>query len=90
MNKKVNLCFSIIGIATEIYYFLNAFNIWSHHIGIGLSNIADSIPKILVVIVGLILTIVSMIFHKENYKPVNIINYISIGLLVISTGLLII
>lgn len=90
MNKKVNLCFSIIGAATEIYYFLNAFNIWVHHIGVSFSNIVDSIPKILAVIVGLILIIVSMIFHKENYKSANIINYISIGLLVISTVLLII
>lgn len=90
MNKKINLCFSIIGVITEICYFLNAFNIWTHHIGVSFSNIIDSIPKILVVIVGLVLIIISMIFNKENYKSANIINYISIGLLVISTGLLII
>lgn len=90
MNKKVNLFFSIIGFSTEIFYLINALNIWIHHITINFANIVDSILKILIVIVGLILTIISMIFHKENYKPVNIINYISIGLLIISTGLLII
>lgn len=60
------------------------------HIGINLSQIYDSLFKILVVIVGLILVIISMIFHKDNYKVVNIVNYVSIGILIISTGLLVI
>lgn len=90
MNKKVNLIFSIIGFSTEIFYLINALNIWIHHITINFANIVDSILKILIVIVGLILTIISMIFHKENYKLVNVINYISVVILVLSTVLLVI
>lgn len=90
MNKSVNLSFSIIGLLTEIFYFINAFNIWFHHIGISISNIVDSIFKILIVIVGLILIIISMIFHKENYKLTNILNYIAVGILIISTLLFVI
>ena len=90
MNKKINLIFSIIGFMTEIFYLINALNIWIHHITISFANIIDSIFKILIVIVGLILIIISMIFHKENYKIVNVINYISIGILILSTFLLVI
>ena len=90
MNKKINLIFSIIGFVTEIFYLMNAFNIWFHHIGISFSNIIDSIFKILIVIVGLILIIISVIFHKENYKLVNVINYVSIGILILSTFLFVI
>ena len=90
MNKSVNLSFSIIGLLTEIFYFVNAFNIWFHHIGISISSIVDSIFKILIVIVGLILIIISMIFHKENYKITNILNYIAVGILIISTLLFVI
>ena len=90
MNKKINLIFSIIGFMTEIFYLINALNIWIHHITISFANIIDSIFKILIVIVGLILIIISMIFHKENYKLVNVINYISIGILILSTFLLVI
>lgn len=90
MNKKVNLIFSIIGFLTEIFYLINALNIWIHHITINFANIVDSILKILIVIIGLILTIISMIFHKENYKLVNVINYISVVSLVLSTFLLVI
>lgn len=90
MNKKINLIFSIIGFMTEIFYLINALNIWIHHITISFANIIDSIFKILIVIVGIILIIISMIFHKENYKIVNVINYISIGILILSTFLLVI
>ena len=90
MNKKINSIFSIIGFMTEIFYLINALNIWIHHITISFANIIDSIFKILIVIVGLILIIISMIFHKENYKIVNATNYISIGILVLSTFLLLI
>ena len=90
MNKKINLIFSIIGFMTEIFYLINALNIWIHHITISFANIIDSIFKILIVIVGIILIIISMIFHKENYKIVNVIYYISIGILILSTFLLVI
>ncbi len=90
MNKKINSIFSIIGFMTEIFYLINALNIWIHHITISFTNIIDSIFKILIVIVGIILIIISMIFHKENYKIVNVTNYISIGILVLSTFLLVI
>ncbi len=90
MNKKVNIILSIIGLSTEIFYFLNAINICIHHIGISFSNIIDSIPKILVVCIGLILTIASLIFYKDNYKFTNIINYISLLLLIFSTVILLI
>lgn len=90
MNKKINSIFSIIGFMTEIFYLINALNIWIHHITISFANIIDSIFKILIVIVGIILIIISMIFHKENYKIVNVINYISIGILILSTFLLVI
>ena len=90
MNKKINLIFSIIGFMTEMFYLINALNIWIHHITISFANIIDSIFKILIVIVGIILIIISMIFHKENYKIVNVINYISIGILILSTFLLVI
>jgi hypothetical protein len=89
MNKNVNAVFSGIGLLTQVFYLFNAFNIWFRHIGISLSQIYDSLFKILVVIVGLILVIISMIFHKDNYKVVNIVNYVSIGILIISTGLLV-
>mgnify|MGYP004636730853 FL=1 len=89
MNKNVNAVFSGIGLLTQVFYLFNAFNIWFRHIGISLSQIYDSLFKILAVIVGLILVIISMIFHKYNYKVVNIVNYISIGILIISTGLLV-
>ena len=68
MNKNVNAVFSGIGLLTQVFYLFNAFNIWFRHIGISLSQIYDSLFKILVVIVGLILVIISMIFHKDNYK----------------------
>lgn len=90
MNKKVNSVFSIIGFLTEIFYLINALHIWFRHITISFVNIIDSIFKILIVIVGLILMIISMIFHKENYKIINVINYISIGILILSTFLLVI
>lgn len=90
MNKKVNIIFSTIGLLTEIFYFLNAINIWIHHIGISFSNIIDSIPKILIVCLGLILTIVSLISYKDNYKCTNIVNYVSLILLLISTVILLI
>lgn len=90
MDKKVNSLFSIIGFLTEIFYLINALYIWFHHITINFRSIIDSIFKILIVIVGLILIIVSMIFYKKNYKLVNVINYISIGILVLSTFLLVI
>ena len=89
MNKSLNVIFSFIGLLSQIFYLYNAFNIWSKHIGIGLSQIYDSLFKILIVVIGLILVFISMIFHKDNYKFVNIINYISIIVLVVSTGLLI-
>lgn len=89
MNKNVNAVFSGIGLLTQVFYLFNVFNIWFRHIGISLSQIYDSLFKILVVIVGLILVIISMIFHKDNYKVVNIVNYVSIGILIISTGLLV-
>ena len=89
MNKNVNAVFSGIGLLTQVFYLFNAFNIWFRHIGISLSQIYDSLFNILVVIVGLILVIISMIFHKDNYKVVNIVNYVSIGILIISTGLLV-
>ncbi len=89
MNKNVNAVFSGIGLLTQVFYLFNAFNIWFRHIGISLSQIYDSLFKILAVIVGLILVIISMIFHKYNYKVVNIVNYVSIGILIISTGLLV-
>ena len=90
MNKNVNLIFSMIGFLTEIFYLINALHIWFRHITINFANIIDSIFKILIVIVGLILIIISMIFHKENYKFVNVTNYISIGILVLSTFFLLI
>ncbi len=90
MNKKVNLVFSIIGFLTEIFYLINALHIWFRHITISFVNIVDSIFNIILVIVGLILLIISIIFHKRNYKLVNVINYISIGILVFSTFLLVI
>lgn len=89
MNKNVNAVFSRIGLLTQVFYLFNAFNIWFRHIGISLSQIYDSLFKILVVIVGLMLVIISMIFHKYNYKVVNIVNSVSIGILIISTGLLV-
>ena len=89
MNKNVNAVFSGIGLLTQVFYLFNAFNIWFRHIGISLSQIYDSLFKISAVIVGLILVIISMIFHKYNYKVVNIVNYVSIGILIISTGLLV-
>lgn len=90
MNKKINSIFSIVGFMTEIFYLINALNIWIYHITISFTNIIDSIFKILIVIVGIILIIISMIFHKENYKIANVINYISIGILILSTFLLVI
>lgn len=90
MNKKINLIFSMIGFLTEIFYLINALHIWFRHITISFVNIIDSIFKILIVIVGLILIIISMIFHKDNYKIVNVISCISIGILVFSTFLLVI
>ena len=89
MNKNVNAVFSGIGLLTQVFYLFNAFNIWFRQIGISPSQIYDSLFKILIVIVGLILVIISMIFHKDNYKVVNIVNYVSIGILIISTGLLV-
>lgn len=89
MNKNVNAVFSGIGLLTQVFYLFNAFNIWFRHIGISLSQIYDSLFKILAVVVGLILVIISMIFHKYNYKVVNIVNYVSIGIMIISTGLLV-
>ena len=62
MNKNVNAVFSGIGLLTQVFYLFNAFNIWFRHIGISLSQIYDSLFKILAVIVGLILVIISMIF----------------------------
>lgn len=90
MNKNINATFSIIGLMCQIFYFINSFNIWFRHIGISLSQIYDSLFKILVVIIGIILIFISMIFHKDNYKFVNIINYIAIIILVVSTGLLVV
>lgn len=84
MNKNINLTFSIIGLFAEIYFLTNAFNIWVHHIGISFADIVNSLFSILAVVIGVLLTIVSMIFYKNNYKATNIINYISIALLVIS------
>lgn len=90
MNRKINLIFCMIGFLTEIFYLINALNIWIHHITISFTNIIDSIFKILIVIVGLILIIISMIFRKDNYKIVNVINYISVGILILSTFLFVI
>ena len=90
MNKKVNSILSMIGLLTEIFYLINALHIRLHHITISFVSIIDSIFKILIVIVGLILIIISMIFHKGNYKIVNVINYISIGILIVATFLLVI
>lgn len=89
MNKNLNAGFSFIGLLSQIFYLYNAFNIWFRHIGISLSQIYDSLFKIIIVIIGLILVFISMIFHKDNYKFVNVINYISIIILVISTVLLV-
>lgn len=90
MNKNLNAVFSFVGLLSQIFYLYNAFNIWFRHIAINLSRIYDSLFKILIVIIGLILVFISMIFHKDNYKFVNIINYIAIIMVVISTGLLVI
>lgn len=84
MNKNVNLTFSIIGLFAEIYFLTNAFNIWFRKIAINFADIVNSLFNILAVVIGALLTIVSMIFYKNNYKATNIINYISIALLVIS------
>ena len=84
MNKNVNLTFSIIGLFAEIYFLTNAFDIWFHKIAINFADIVNSLFNILAVVIGVLLTIVSMIFYKNNYKATNIINYISIALLVIS------
>lgn len=89
MNKNLNAGFSFIGLLSQIFYLYNAFNIWFVHIGISLSKIYDSLFKILVIIIGLILILISMIFHKDNYKFVNIMNYISIIILIVSTGFLV-
>lgn len=62
MNKNVNAVFSGSGLLTQVFYLFNAFNIWFRHIGISLSQIYDSLFKILAVVVGLILVIISMIF----------------------------
>lgn len=88
MNKKVNLILSIIGLATEVFYLVNSLNIWVHHITINFATIVDSLFDILIVIVGVVLTIISILFHKENYKIANVINCISIGMLILSTFLL--
>ena len=90
MKKKLNLCFSLLGLFAEIFYLFNAFNIWVHNIGVSISNIVNSIFSILIVFIGFILTIVSMIFYKDNYRASNIINYISIIILVVATCLIII
>ena len=84
MNKNVNLTFSIIGLLAEIYFLTNAFDIWFRKIAINFADIVNSLFNILAVVIGVLLTIVSMIFYKNNYKATNIINYISIALLVIS------
>lgn len=89
MNKKINLIFSIAGILTQIYFLINAFNIWFHNISINFASIVHSLFDILLVVVGIILTIISMIFHKENYKATNTLNYISIFSLVIGVILLV-
>ena len=89
MNKKINATFSIVGLLAQFLYFYNAFNIWFRHLTVKLKDIYIALPKILVVIIGLILIFISMIFHKDNYKFVNIINYIAIIILIVSTGLLI-
>lgn len=90
MNKKANLFFSVIGLATEIFYLINSLNIWIHHLSINFADIVDSLFNILIVIVGVVLIIVSMISHKENYKITNIINYLSVGILIFSTVLLVV
>ena len=74
MNKKINAIFTGLGLLSQIFYLWNAFNIWFRHIGISLSQIYDSLFKILVVVVGFVLVIISMIFHRDNYKIVNIGN----------------
>lgn len=84
MNKNVNLTFSIIGLFAVIYFLTNAFNIWFRKIAINFADIVNSLFNILAVVIGALLTIVSMIFYKNNYKATNIVNYISIALLVIS------
>ena len=86
MNKKINAIFTGLGLVSQIFYLWNAFNIWFRHIGISLSQIYDSLFKILVVVVGFVLVIIS---HRDNYKIVNIFNYIAVVLLVVSTGLLV-
>ena len=78
MNKKINAIFTGLGLVSQIFYLWNAFNIWFRHIGISLSQIYDSLFKILVVVVGFVLVIISMIFHRDNYKIVNIFNYIAV------------
>lgn len=88
MNKKVNLIFSIIGLATEVFYLVNSLNIWIHHITINFADIVDSLFDILIVVVGLVLTIISILSHKENYKIANVINYVSIVILILATFLL--
>lgn len=88
MNKKINLTFSILGLLAEIFYFTNSFNIWFRHLVITPKRIVEAIPQILIVAIGLILTIISMIFYKDNHKLVNILNYIAIFMLIVSTVLL--
>ena len=89
MNKNLNTIFSIVGLLSQFFYLYNAFNIWFRCLTVKLKDIYFALPKMLIIIVGLILIFISMIFHKDNYKFVNIINYIAIIVLIISTGLLV-
>lgn len=89
MNKKINLVFSIVGVLTQIYFLVNAFNIWFRHISINFASVIHSLFNILLVIVGVILTIISVIFHKENYNTTNTLNYISVILLVVGVTLVV-
>lgn len=84
MNKTLNTFFSIFGLSAQIYFLINAFNIWVHHITINFKTIIESVFDILFVVVGILFSIISCIFYKNNYRVTNIINYISMAMLFVS------
>lgn len=84
MNKTFNTFFSVVGLSAQIYFLINALNIWFHHITINFKTIIESVFGILFVIMGILFTIISSIFYKNNYKVTNIINYISMAMLFVS------
>lgn len=84
MNKTFNTFFSAFGLSAQIYFLINAFNIWFHHITINFKAIIESTLGILFVVVGILFTIISSIFYKNNYRVANIINYISMVMLFVS------